>query len=137
MSQFKDQQAFSSWAGLVPGDNKSAGKKKSTRIRKGNVYLKSTLVECARSAIRNKNSFLHARYKKIAARRGGKRATVAVAHSMLVAIYFILKNKESFKDLGCTYYEENNKDNLIKKHMNSLKKLGVDVSQMGIDSEVC
>jgi transposase len=84
MGQFRNADHFASWAGLVPGNNESAGKKKSTRIRKGNISLKSTLVECAHSAIRHKNSYFYAKYCKIAARRGGKRALVAVAHSMIL-----------------------------------------------------
>jgi len=131
MEQFKNAEHFSSWAGLVPGDNKSAGKKKSTRIRKGNKYLKATLVECARFAIRNKNSFLYARYKKIAARRGGKRAMVAIAHSMLVAIYHMLKNKVPFHDLGNNYYDEINRDKIIKRHVDCLKRFGLDVALPG------
>jgi len=128
MGQFENAAHFSSWAGMVPGDNKSAGKKKSTRIRKGNEHLKTTLVECAQAAIRKKDGFLYVRYKKIAARRGGKRAIIAVAHSMLVAIYHMLKNNESFKDLGCNYFEEKDKDKLIKRHVDALKKYGYDVA---------
>lgn len=61
----------------------------STRIRKGNKYLKTTLVECARAAVRNKDSYFHAKYQRISARRGGKRALIAIAHSMLIAIYHV------------------------------------------------
>ena len=94
MEHFQNESRFSSWAGLVPECKESAGKKMSTRIRKGNKYLKATLVECARAAIRNKQSYLYSRYQRIAARRGGKRALIAVAHTMLIAIYHILKEKE-------------------------------------------
>ncbi len=80
MEQFKNSDHFSSWAGLVPECIESAGKKMSTRIRKGNKYLKATLVECARSAIRKKDSYFYGKYQQIAARRGGKRALIAIAH---------------------------------------------------------
>lgn len=94
MKPFQNESKFSSWAGLTPECKESAGKKLSTRNRKGNKYLKATLVECARSAIRNKQSHLYARYMRIAARRGGKRALIAIPHTMLIAIYNILKEKK-------------------------------------------
>ena len=100
MEHFQNESRFSSWAGLVPECKESAGKKMSTRIRKGNKYLKATLVECARSAIRNKQSYLYSRYQRIVARRGGKRAIIAVAHTMLIAIYHMLKEKVPYCDLG-------------------------------------
>ena len=92
----------------------------STRIRKGNKYLKSTLVECARAAIRNKQSYLYSRYQRIAARRGGKRALIAVAHTMLIAIYHILKNKVPYHDLGVNYYIDLNQEKLIKRNLRAL-----------------
>lgn len=128
MGQFQSAAHFASWAGLVPECNKSAGKKKSTKTRKGNKFLKSTLVECARSAIRNTDSFLHARYKKISARRGGKRAIVAVAHSMLLAIYGIFKNKEPFRDLSSNYYNEINHEKILNRNIQSLQRLGFAVT---------
>ncbi len=93
MEHFENESRFSSWAGLVPECKESAGKKMSTRIRKGNKYLKATLVECARVAIRNKQSHFYSRYQRISARRGGKRALIAIAHTMLIAIYHMLKEK--------------------------------------------
>jgi len=128
MGHFRNADHFASWAGLVPGCNESAGKKKSSRIQKGNIHLKSTLVECAHSAIRHKESFLYAKYCKIAARRGGKRAVVAVAHSMILAIYHILKNKEHFFDLGSEYFNTINAQKIINRNLKSLEKFGVDVS---------
>lgn len=95
MEHFQNEPRFSSWAGLVPECKESAGKKMSTRIRKGNKYLKATLEKCARSAIRNKQSYLYSRYQRIAARRGGKRAIIAVAHTMLIAIYHMLKEESA------------------------------------------
>lgn len=128
MEQFKNADHLSSWAGLVPECKESAGKKMNTRIRKGNKYLKTTLVECARSAVRNKNSYFYAKYQRISARRGGKRALIAIARSMLIAIYHILKNNQPFNDLRSDYYVTSNKEKLIKKNLKSLKSLGVIVS---------
>lgn len=105
MEHFQNESRFSSWAGLVPECKESAGKKMSSRIRKENKYLKATLVECARAAIRNKQSYLHSRYQRIAARRGGKRALIAIAHTMLTAIYHMLKEKVPYCDLGRLLYE--------------------------------
>lgn len=127
MEAFKKESQFSSWAGLVPECKESAGKKMSTRIQKGNKYLKATLVECARSAIRNKQSYFYSRYQRIAARRGGKRALIAVAHSMLIAIYHILKEKIPYCDLGANYYSGMNQEKLIQRNLRSLEKLGVEV----------
>jgi len=128
MDQFANADHFSSWAGLVPVCNESAGKKKSTRIRKGNKFLKATIVECARAAIRCKNSYFFAKYTKIAARRGGKRALIAVAHSMLLAIYHILKEKQKFKDLGSDYFTTMNAEKIKNKNIKSLENLGFEVN---------
>jgi transposase len=128
MNQFKNQAHFSSWAGLVPECKESAGKKMNTRIRKGNKHVKSVLVECARSAIRNKKSFFYSRYQRIAARRGGKRALIAVAHSMLVAIYYILRDLQPYKELGHDYYDTCNREKIIQRNIRSLERLGVNVA---------
>ena len=128
MEQFKNADHFASWAGIVPQCNESAGKKKSTRIRKGNKFLKATIVECARAAIRHKDSYYYAKYCKIAARRGGNRALIAVAHSMLIAIYHILKDKKHFIDLGSNYFNEINAERITQRNVKLLENLGYKVS---------
>ena len=92
MERFPSDRHISSWAGLCPGDNVSAKKRKGGKIRKGNALLKSTLVLCAHAAVRHKSSYFHAQFKRISTHRGKKRAYVAVAHSILIAIYHILKD---------------------------------------------
>lgn len=87
MDRFPTDSHISSWAGLCPGNNESAGKRKSGRTRKGNNMLKSTLVVCAHAAVKNKETYFSAQFSRISAHRGSKRAYVAVAHSMLIAIY--------------------------------------------------
>ncbi len=99
----------------------------STKIRKGNKFLKATIVECARAAIRKKDSYFYARYQKIAARRGGKRALIAVAHSMLLAIYHMLKKLETFKDLGSNYFISIDYEKIKNKNIKSLENLGYQV----------
>lgn len=128
MEQSRNADHFSSWAGLVPECKESAGKKMSTRIRKGNKYLKATLVECARAAIRKKDSYFYAKYQRIAARRGGKRALIAIAHSMLLAIYHILKELQPFNDLGSNYFTSMNEEKIIKKNIKSIESLGYEVA---------
>ena len=124
MNRFPTDAHISSWAGLCPGDNESAGKRKSGKTRKGNALLKSTLVTCAHSAVRNKSSYFYAQFMRISAHRGKKRAYVAIAHSMLVAIYHILKDGVVFKDLGADYYNQFNKERKINAYLKKLKALG-------------
>ena len=124
MSRFPTDAHMASWAGLCPGDNESAGKRKSGKTRKGNALLRSTLVTCAHSAVRNKSSYFYAQFMRISAHRGKKRAYVAVAHSMIVAIYHILKDGVVFKDLGADYYNQFNKERKINAYLKKLKALG-------------
>jgi len=94
----------------------------STKSRKGNKHLKKRLLNAA-AAIKNKSSFFHAQHKRLAVRMGGNKAAMAVAHSMLIAIYHILSGNE-FKDLGADYYTQFNKDKKIQAHLKQLQKLG-------------
>lgn len=124
MSRFPTDAHISSWAGLCPGDNESAHKRRSGKTRKGNALLRSTLVVCAHSAVKNKNSYFSAQFQRISAHRGKKRAYVAVAHSMLIAIYHVLKDGVAFKDLGAEYYNQFNKERKINAYLKKLKALG-------------
>ena len=131
MGRFPDDAHIASWAGLCPGDNESAGKRKSGKTRKGNALLRETLVNCAHAAVKNKKSYFYAQFMRISAHRGKKRAYVAVAHSMLVAIYHILKDGVVFKDLGADYYNQFNKERKIKAYLKKLKALGWEDSAAG------
>lgn len=124
MERFPDDAHIASWAGLCPGDNESAGKRKSGKTRKGNALLRETLINCAHAAVKNKKSYFYAQFMRISAHREKKRAYVAVAHSMLVAIYHILKDGVVFKDLGADYYNQFNKERKIKAYLKKLKALG-------------
>lgn len=124
MSRFPSDSHIASWAGLCPGNNESAGKRRSGKTMKGNKLLKTTLVVCAHSAVKVKSSYFYAQFQRISARRGKKRAYVAVAHSMLIAIYHILKDNIPFADLGSEYYNQFNKERKINVYLKKLKALG-------------
>lgn len=126
MARFPTDAHIASWAALCPGANESAGKRKSGKTRKGNTLLRATLVNCAHSAVKNRKSYFYAQFKRISTHRGKKRAYVAVAHSMLIAIYHILKNGVVFEDLGAEYYNQFNKERKINACLKKLKALGWD-----------
>ena len=124
MGHFPTDGHISSWAGLCPGNNESAHKHRSGKTRKGNALLRDTLVVCAHSAVRNKNTYFSAQFARISAHRGKKRAYVAVAHSMLVAIYHILKDGVVFEDLGAGYHHQFNRERKINAYLKKSKALG-------------
>lgn len=124
MSRFPSDAHLASWAGLCPGNNESAGKRRSGKTTKGNKMLKTTLVVCAHSAVKVKSSYFYTQFQRISARRGKKRAYVAVAHSMLIAIYHILKDNAPFVDLGSECYNQFNKERKINLYLKKLRALG-------------
>lgn len=124
MSRFPTDAHLASWAGLSPGNNESAGKRKSGKTCKGNKTLKTTLIQCAKVAAHKEGSFYKAQYDRLVVRRGKNRATVAVAHSMLISIYHMLKDGVPFHDLGDTYYNQFNAEKKIHHYLNKLKSLG-------------
>lgn len=123
MSRFPTANHLCAWAGVAPDNNESAGKRKSSKSRKGNKHLKKTLTQSAISAIKNKNCFFHAQHQRLVFRKGSNKATIAVAPTMLIAIYHVLSGS-GFKDLGAEYYTQFNKDKIIKSHLKQLQKLG-------------
>ena len=124
MNRFPTDAHLASWAGLCPGNNESAKKRRSGKTTKGNKLLRTTLVVCAHAAVKVKSSYFYAQFKRISAHRGKKRAYVAVAHSMLIAIYHILKDGIEFEDLGTEYYNQFNKERKINAYLKKLKNLG-------------
>ena len=128
MKVFQSVSQAASWAGVCPGNNESAGKRKSSRIPKGNVYLKTALVEAAQSAAKAKGTYLRDKFYRLKARRGYKRAVVAVAHKILVAIYHMLSQEVSYQDLGDVYLDKLNKHHLTRNLVHRLERLGYTVT---------
>lgn len=124
MSRFPTAGHLAAWSGLAPGNNESAGKRKSGRTRKGNPTLKTTLIQSAKTAKAKKGSFFKAQFDRIAVKRGKNRAVVAVAHSMIIAIYHMLKYNVSFVDLGEDYYNQFNTEKKINHYLKKLQNLG-------------
>jgi len=130
MSQFPDEHHLSSWAAISPGNNETAGKRKSGRTRRGNNYLKTTLVEAAWVASRTKDTFLSARYYNIARRRGSKRAAVAIGHQILKDIYHILSTGEPYKEIGAEASRNRKSDARECSMIRELERLGYSVRKI-------
>jgi len=128
MSRFPSSSHLSSWAGMCPGNNESAGKHKSGHTRKGSKNLRRALVEAARAAARSKDSYLSAQYHRILARRGKNRAAFAVGHTILVIAYHMLKKSEIYKDLGADYFAKRNEDQIVRRALKQLEQLGFKVT---------
>jgi transposase len=128
MSVFQNVSQLASWAGVCPGNNESAGKRRSGRIPKGNVYLKTALAEAANSAARAKGTYLRDKFYRLKARRGYKRAAVAIAHKILVAIYHMLSQQVSYNDLGDLSLDKLNKNHLTRNLVHRLERLGYAVT---------
>jgi transposase len=128
MSVFPTAAHAAAWAGVCPGNNESAGKRMGQQKRRGNVHLATALVQAAFAASRTKQNYLKSRFWKIAGRAGKKRAAVAVAHSILKAIYEMLKAGIDYKDLGSDYLDRFLNNRAEQRLVNRLRSLGYDVS---------
>ena len=113
---------------FAPAINESAGKRKSSRLPKGNVYLKTALVESAPAAARSKGTYLRDKFHRLKARRGYKRAAVAIAHKILISIYNMLSRNVSYNDLGDLYLDNLNKRHLTRNLVRRLERLGYSVT---------
>lgn len=128
MSRFPSAAHAASWAGLAPGKNESAGKNRSGKITPGNRHLKSALVQAAHAASRTKDNYLAAQFRRLAARRGKKRAAIAVAHSILVIAYHMLRDGTEYRELGGDYFDKRNKAQLQRNLVKRLEGLGLQVT---------
>ena len=125
MTVFDNVSQLASWAGVCPGNNESAGKRKSSRIPKGNVYLKTALVEAANCAAKAKGTYLRDKFYRLRARRGYKRAAAAIAHKILVATYHMLSQNVSYNDLGDLFLDKLNKNHLTRNLVHRFGTLGL------------
>jgi transposase len=126
-NQFPSAAHMCSWAGLVPGQNESAGKRKSSKTKKGNKYLRSALQEAAHS-VRGSKNYLGALYRRTAARKGTKRAAIVVSHAMLRICYYLLTRKEMYVDLGEDYFDKQREQSIVRHSLRRLESLGYTVS---------
>jgi transposase len=128
MSRFPSESHLISWAGMCPRNDESASKRRSNRVRKGAPWLKTTLVQCAWAAVRKTDSYLKAQFLRIKARRGPKKAIIAVAASILTAIYHMLKDGTLYQDLGSKHFQTRSKGQQTKRLVKRLADLGYDVA---------
>jgi transposase len=127
MSCFPSHRHAASWTGLCPGNNESAGKRKSGKTRKGNQWLRRYLIEASWAAVRKRGTYLSALYYRLVPRRGKNKAIVAVAHSLLVMIYHILKDQVPYHELGSDYFNKLNAAYVQRHHVKRLESLGFKV----------
>jgi transposase len=127
MSRFPDAKHLASWAGVVPGNRQSGGKRLSSKARQGNRVLRTVLVQAAHAAARTKHTYLAAQYHRLAARRGKKKAILAVAHSILVIAYHLLLRQEPYRELGGDYFDRIRPEQRAKRHVRALERLGFTV----------
>jgi transposase len=124
MNQFPTDGHLASWTGMCPGNNESAGKRRSSKTTKGNRWLRATLVQVAWAASHTKATYLSAQYKRLAARRGKKRALVALGHSILTMIYHLLKNNTTYRELGPDFFDRLDTARLTRSLVRRLERLG-------------
>jgi transposase len=127
-SRFGDAAHVVSWAGMCPGNNQSGNKRRTARVRQGNKSLKRVLVEAAHAAGRKKDSYFSAQYHRLAARRGKKRAKVAVGRSILETAFHMIERKTAYKDLGSDYFDRRNPEKLAKRLAERIVRLGYKVT---------
>ena len=128
MSRFPSSQHLASWAGMCPGNNSSAGKRYSGKTRKGSPWLRVLLIQAAHAAGRTQGTYLASQYQRLAARRGSKRAAVAVGHTLLVMVYHLLRDGTEYEDLGASYFDERDRVAVERRLVRRLEQLGYRVS---------
>lgn len=128
MTRFPTAAHLASWAGVSPGSNESAGKRKGGKTTQGSRWLKSALVQSAWAASRTKDSYFRAQYHRLVGRRGKKRALMAVAHSLLVVIHHLLLTGDTYVGLGADYFDKLDADRIVRRHVRRLEGLGYKVT---------
>jgi len=135
MAQFPDADHLSSWAGMSPGNDESAGKRRSGKTTKGNKWLRRTLSQAAWASTKRKEGYLSAQYRRLASRRGKNRAIVAVGHTILVAAYYILKDEVEYHDLGGDHFDRLRRERTVSNLVSRLQRLGYNVALEAIEPE--
>jgi transposase len=128
MSRFPSAKHLASWAGVCPGNRQSAGKRLSGATTPGNAYLKTVLCDLAANTARQSGTYVHALYHRLARRRGKARARLAVAHSLLVAIYYMLRDHVPYQELGADYFDQLHTQRLQRHYVRRLEELGFSVA---------
>ena len=128
MSRFPSANHLASWAGVAPGNNESAGKRRSGKTRKGNQVLCAALNQAAHAAARTKDTYLSAQYRRLAARRGKKKAIVALEHTILVMAYHLIQRNEPYRELGGNYFDNRRPEVTAKRLVKRLEQLGFSVA---------
>jgi transposase len=128
VSRFPTYRHLASWAGMCPGNDQSGGKRRSGKTTKGNPWLRAALVEAAHAAGRTRNTYLSAQYRRLASRRGKKRAAVAVGHSILVIAYHLLQRSCGYEELGGDYFDKRDRQGVERRLVRRLEGLGYKVS---------
>jgi transposase len=121
---FRTAAHLASWAGVCPGNNESAGKRRTGKTRKGSRWLREALVQAAWAASRSKDTYLASQFRRLSARRGGKRAAVAVSHTLLVVVYHVLSRGTEYKELGADYLDKLAPERLTRQLVKRLERLG-------------
>jgi transposase len=132
--RFPSADHLASWTGICPGNNESAGKHFSGKMRKGNRWLRSALVEAANAAARTKNTYLSAQYHRLVGRRGKPKALVALGHTLLVIVYYLLLRQEEYQELGGNYFDERDRQAVEKRLVRRLENLGYQVALQPVSS---
>lgn len=128
MGRFPSSRHLASWAGMCPGNNESAGKRKSGKTRKGSKWLRTALIEAANAAARTKDTYLSAQYRRLYRQRGHKKAVVAVGHSILVIAYHLIIRGTTYHDLGINFFLERDRQSVIRRCLKQLQDLGQHVT---------
>ena len=128
MSRFPSAGHLCSWGAMCPGHNERAGKRRSGKTRKGNRYLRRTLIQAALGATRKKGSALQARYHRVKRHRGRKKAVGGVGHQILEIAYYVMRDGVTYEELGADYFDRRHADRAVRRHVRQLEALGFQVT---------
>jgi transposase len=135
MAAWKDSRRFAAWSGLCPGNHESAGKRKKTSVRPGNPFLKAILVQAATAAVRAKGTYYQIKFQRLCRRAGYKRAIVAIAHSMLIAIYHIIRDNRPYQELGGHCFDTRSAEAKRNALVDQLERLGYAIELRRVTEE--